>query len=318
LKDQFNKLEGFFRNTLKIETFSAEGKAGEVGFQGEGGSGFTFPFLKFKAEFHTKMRADRESRETVRTEYRPRMSELVHIVKNLLTDIKSKIKGKKELLILVDGLDRVAVKPAEKLFAEDGQHIALIDNVHMLLTVPISLIHSVKSAVVESTVGKMHVLKNLRLITSTKTTTAETEKNRATMKDVVLKRMEEHLISLEALELAITYSGGVFRTLIDLIATAALEAVVSEGKTIGEKDMLNAVKEFRIKRSRPLGRSHWEILLQIDKNKKFSGDMDERRLELLQGLYILEYINDEVWYRVNPIIESLLEEWKQIVDTNPR
>ncbi len=70
--------------------------------------------------------------------------------------------------------------------------------------------------------------------------------------------------------------------------------------------------------SRPLRRSQKEILIEIDSNKKFSGDLDEKRLELLQGLYILEYINDEVWYSVNPILESLLEERKQIIAANPR
>ena len=98
----------------------------------------------------------------------------------------------------------------------------------------------------------------------------------------------------------------------------SLEAVILAGKSISEKDVENAVKEFRISMSRPLRRSQKEILIEIDSNKKFSGDLDEKRLELLQGLYILEYINDEVWYSVNPILESLLEERKQIIAANPR
>jgi hypothetical protein len=47
--------------------------------------------------------------------------------------------------------------------------------------------------------------------------------------------------------------------------------------------------------------------------------MDEKRLELLAGLYVLEYINDIVWYGVNPLLESLLDEWKAIINaTSPK
>ncbi|HLP44470.1 MAG TPA: hypothetical protein VK469_00895 [Candidatus Kapabacteria bacterium] len=312
-KNQFEKLEGFFREKLKIETTQSKGRTKEMGIQSEAGSSFIFLFLKFKADFYAKMRGDVDSRHTVRNEYRPRINELTGLVKNLVMDIKPKLEGK-EPLIIVDGLDRAAVVAAEKLFADDAQNLALIDNVSMLLTVPISLIHSVKSAMVENTVGKMHVLKNILIRTSNKTKTDETERNREAMKNAVLRRMEEKLISAEALDMAVDYAGGVFRTLIELIASAALQADVIKGTRISENDMKEAIKELRIKRSRSLSRSQWEILIEIDTNKKFTGDMDEKRLQLLAGLYVLEYINGGEWYSVNPLLESLLDEWKVIIN----
>jgi len=314
-KDQFEKLEGFFHEKLNIETTHIKGKTNEIGIQAEVGGGFSFPILKSKAEFFAKMRGNAESRETVRKVYRPRLNELTSLVKNLVMDIKSKLKGK-DLLIIVDGMDRAAVNAAEKLFAEDGQNLALIDNATMLLTVPISLIHSVKAAVVEATVGRMHVLKNLRLRTVDKTKDEDTERNCKLMKEAVLRRMDEKLISDKALEMAVYYSGGVFRTLIDLIAFAAVLSKSSDGTSIGEKDMEGAVNEHRIKKTRPLGRSQWEILIEIDTNKKFIGDMNEKRLELLAGLYVLEYINGGEWYSVNPLLERLLDDWKAIINAS--
>ncbi|MCX6583370.1 MAG: hypothetical protein NT166_24600 [Candidatus Aminicenantes bacterium] len=314
-KDQFEKLEGFFREKLKIETTHTKGKTKEMGIQSEAGGGFTLPFLKLRADFFAKMRGDVDSRQIVRNEYRPRMNELTGLVKNLVMDIKSKLKGK-EPLIVVDGLDRAAVNAAEKLFAEDGQNLALLDNATMLLTVPISLIHSVKASVVEATVGRMHVLKNLRLRTVDKTQDEDTERNCKLMKEAVLRRMDEKLISPKALEMAVYYSGGVFRTLIDLIAFAAVLSKSSNGTSIGEKDMEGAVNEHRIKKTRPLGRSQWEILIEIDTNKKFIGDMNEKRLELLAGLYVLEYINGGEWYSVNPLLEKNLDDWKKIINAS--
>ena len=314
-RDQFEKLEGFFREKLKIETTYTKGKIKDIGIQSEAGGGFIFSFLKLKGDFYAKMRGDVESRKIVREEYRPRINELTGLVKKLVRDIESKLK-RKELLIIVDGLDRASVNAAEKLFTEDGQNFALIDNVTMLLTVPISLIHSVKASVVEATVGRMHVLKNLRLRTLENAQDDDTNYNCKLMKEAVLRRMDEKLISPNALEMAVYYSGGVFRTLIDLIAYAAVLSKSSNGISIGEKDMEGAVNEHRIKKTRPLGRSQWEILIEIDTNKKFTGDMDEKRLELLTGLYVLEYINGAEWYRVNPLLEKYLDDWKKIIKTS--
>lgn len=317
LDDRFQDMEGFFHDTLKIGTTHVKAKGVEVAVKTEAGGGFKLPFLKFKADFLAKMRGEAESRKLVRKEYRPRMNELIELVKDLMADVKTKFK-KKEILIIIDGLDRTSVQAAEKLFAEDGQIIALIDNVTMLLTVPISIIHSVKSPIVENAIGKMHVLKNIRLLNQDKKKDEKTEKNWELMKDAILRRLEPQLITDKALEIAVHYSGGVFRTLIELIVSAAVEADVLGSNSISEKDMEGAVKEHRIKKARPLNRTHWEILLEIDQHKKFTGKMDEKRLELLLGLFALEYINGDEWYSVNPLLESRLEEWRKLVEAKEK
>lgn len=317
LDDRFRKMEGFFHKTLKIETTHVKARGGETAVKTEAGAGFKLPFLKFKADFLAKMRGEAESRKLVRKEYRPRMNELIELVKDLMADVKAKFK-KKEILIIIDGLDRTSVQAAEKLFAEDGQIIALIDNVTMLLTVPISIIHSVKSPIVENAIGKMHVLKNIRLLNQDKKKDEKTEKNWELMKSAILRRLEPQLITDKALEIAVHYSGGVFRTLIELIVSAAVEADVLGSNSIGEKDMEGAVKEHRIKKARPLNRIHWEILLEIDQHKKFTGKMDEKRLELLLGLFALEYINGDEWYSVNPLLESRLGEWRKLIEAKEK
>ncbi|MCP5051603.1 MAG: hypothetical protein GY940_30830, partial [bacterium] len=104
------------------------------------------------------------------------------------------------------------------------------------------------------------------------------------------------------------------RSLIELIAYAAVEAEVSQAESIGQRDMEEAVSELRINKARPLGRSHWEILLEVDQYHTFIGEMDEKRLELLAGLYALEYINGDDWYSVNPLLESRLEEQRKLLE----
>jgi len=311
--DQFAKMEKFFHDSLKIETGIEEAKARGMGLEAGAGAKSPFSFLKLKFGFSARMQTNTESRLLIRQEYRPRLTELITLVKDLLKSIKPGL-GEKEPLLVIDGLDRTSVQASRKLFVEDGPSIALLDDVTMLLTVPISLIHSVESPIVEAVIGKMYVLKNIRLCTSTGGDDKETGKNRELMKEAIRHRLEDpDLIHDEALDMAIRFSGGVFRLLIDLIASAAVLSSVYGGKGIDKKDMEEAVNEHRIKRARTLDREHWKILLEVDKHKKFIGTMNDKRLELLLGLFVLEYINSGEWYRVNPLLESRLAEWEKII-----
>lgn len=311
IRDQFKKLEGFFHDKLKIESSRQDSTLKDIGLKTEAGSGIKLPFLKLGAGFYARMRGQSDSRRMVREEYRPRLGELIDLVKSLLADLKSNLEGK-EPFIIIDGLDRTSVGSAEKLFVDDGQNIALLDNATMLLTVPISIINSAKSPLVEANIGKIWVLKNLRLMTQNNKKDETAERNWNLMKQVILKRVESQLISRKALDMMVHYSGGVFTTLINLLVRAALEAETTGKSAIGKKEMERAVIEEKIKKSRPLGRGDWEILIEVDRHKGFISQIDEKKLELMSGLYILGYINDVEWYAVNPLLEDRLKERRKI------
>ncbi len=318
IRNEFEKLEGFFRDRLTIGSLHTDIKDKEAGVQTEAGGGLSLPFLNLRALFYAKMKALAEYRKMVRKEYRPRLTELVELIKSLLVDLKAKLKTR-EPLVVIDGLDRISsVKTAEKLFVEDGQNIAMLDNASMLLTVPISVIHSVKSAQVESNIGKIWVLKNLRLKDYNNQADDIAKENWRLMKQAVLKRLDEEkqLIEEKALDAAVYYSGGVFTTLINLVADAAVHAETQGETAIGEKDMNQAVIEQKIKKTRPLSRTHWEILLEIDQHKTFISEMDEKKLELLTGLFALEYINGDEWYSVNPLLEERMRQFKALLEAN--
>lgn len=314
IDEQLKKIAGFFHDELKIESSQIKANQKEMNIKAQAGTGFTLPFLKLKSDFSTKMQGQRESRELVRTEFRPRLNELIELLNRLLAGIKSKARPA-NMLIIIDGLDRVPLKVAEKLFVEDGQNIALVTNASMLLTIPISIIHSVKSAPVESVIGPIRPLRNIRLLNRKGKRDKQTTKNWELMRQLVLHRLEPELISEKALELAVKYSGGMFRTLIELIAFAAIESKIKEGKAIDEHYMKKAVTEFKIKKSRPLSKDHWAVLLEIHQEKDFMPNLDDKRLELLAGLYALEYSNGEEWYAINPLLEDKLERYKQLVNS---
>jgi len=313
---EFDKLEGFFRKKLKVEEVRSRLRQSSLGAEAKISLGAKIPLIKMAANFYAKIRGQHEFRKIVRETYRPRLTELVDLVNDLLIDISGK---NHDILLIVDGLDRTPLKPARKLYAEDGHHLSKIRNASLLLTVPIPLIHSTSAAMIQSEVGPITTLKNIRLQTRTRQDDEKTEAHRKILTDAVYKRIENHqLIAPEALNMAVQYSGGVFRTLIDLISQAAIKSVVLDGKQISLKDMQDAVNEARINQKRPLTHRHWEMLLEIDDHKKFLTDGDEERLELLRGLYALEYINGEEWFEVSPLLQDAVEEYRKEFKSTPK
>ncbi|MGV0028046.1 hypothetical protein [Phormidesmis priestleyi] len=70
----------------------------------------------------------------------------------------------------------------------------------------------------------------------------------------------------------------------------------------------NLRNEFEVS----LGSNRYQILLTTYENAKPDEVNDGEFLELLHGLYVLEYRNDSVWYDVHPIVVDLLRREKLI------
>lgn len=110
-----------------------------------------------------------------------------------------------------------------------------------------------------------------------------------------------------AIDKAIYYSGGVVRDFVRLVHSACTDALVREEENIDEKNIDNAIHERRNDYTRLLSKEDLE-LLQTIKSKRPSAGKDERMLRLLHNRAILEYVNDERWCDVNPLLEDLVEE----------
>lgn len=320
LQKELQQMEQFFRNKLSMDQIQRNITQKEIGIEGKvQAKSPSWGFLSLKASFFSKMKGQVESREIVRESYRPRLDELTDLLNRFVLEIRTQ-KEHKPVLLIIDGLDRVrSPEKAKKLFVKDIQSLISLHDLSMLLTLPVSIIHSPYAENVKGALGNMgtiQVLKNLRLRTKTGGGDDESRRNIAIMKQAVLNRMESPLIEEDALEEAIRISGGVFRSLISMIANAAIEPSVDEKGRITLEEIEEVAKGERISRSRGLDARHWEILIEIVENKEFSKKMDNQWLELLSGLFVLEYINGEEWYDVNPLLEKGVEERREKLGTN--
>ena len=294
ITDRFDKAEGFFRGRLR----TSEETSGVLGL---------------KINLFTILKTDAQFRKVIREEYRPRLNELIQLLDDLLLEVTAYYETRIPLIV-IDGLDLVSEEKAQKLFTADATYIAQIKNAGMLLTLPISVIHSTAATHVAKVFGQAPIsFKNLRLTDQDGKVDPKAETNRQTMRDFVLRRMDASLIEDEALDMVIHYSGGVFRTLVDLLSDAAVNADVNDENLITATHVKDAANEMKIGMSRTLMRDQWELLQEIHEHKQL---LSQTKLDtwrtLLQGLYALEYTNGEEWYDLNPLLMESLKRFQSL------
>lgn len=127
-----------------------------------------------------------------------------------------------------------------------------------------------------------------------------------TLKHFVCLRMNLNLIEAEALELAITYSGGVFRELARVIRTAIGNARRRSGDRIELQDVEWAANELRVEYRRILDREDIKFLKKVKDCQHL--EYHERLRPLLQLLAVLEYRGAENWCDVHPVLRKMLNE----------
>jgi len=69
-----------------------------------------------------------------------------------------------------------------------------------------------------------------------------------------------------------------------------------------------AVKKLRLDFDTRLGTTDYEMLMVTYRDFKPENPKAKDFLDLLHGLYVLEYRNDSLWYDIHPIVLELLKQ----------
>lgn len=133
---------------------------------------------------------------------------------------------------------------------------------------------------------------------------------------ILLRRIPERLIEPETLNKIILNSGGVLREVIRIANSCCSVCLLSirmeperQEMQIDDEVLAQAINDLRNDFATPLSQAHYRILTTIY-NELLPNDTDADRqkfLDLLHGVYILEYRNADLWYDVHPIIADLLK-----------
>jgi len=259
-------------------------------------AGLSAVFLKLLS----RLKIEYTNRESIRQTVKPRLSELVGIINLIIAEAELKIE--KKILVIIEDLDKTDLKSAKEIFYERQTSLTL-PNCNIIYTVPIALLYCFDAPQIGQGFNKIHILPNVSI--TNRDDLSQNPKGRETMKGFVEKRMSLELIENDALEHAITISGGVFREMAKLIRTSADNAIGRGEEKIELVDVKQAESEIRNEFRRILETDDYKALTIIHATRELKGS--DVCAKLLHELSILEYQNDENWCDVHPAIIPLIE-----------
>ena len=254
--------------------------------------------------FFTRLLAGLKVQYSIRNETRrniePRLSEFVIIIDLIVAEIE--LRTGRNVLVAIDDLDKPDLVVVRELFYE---RLASLNSPHcsIIYTIPIALLYSPEAGQIVHAFAGSWVLPSVTI--AEHMTRISNESGRGVMREFVTKRMSLDLIDQDALEYAITISGGLFREMTRIIRDAADHAIARGAEQIEKRDVEEAESEIRNEFRRMLETEDYETLVEIHGEQELRGA--ETLAKLLHNMSVLEYKNDENWCDVHPAIIPLIE-----------
>lgn len=202
-------------------------------------------------------------------------------------------------LIIIDDMDKPPVDKARAIF-HDRREIMMQPSCAIVYTVSSALFYSKEFDAIRD---QALFLPNIHLHPPMQPEVHE-EAGYETMKQFVRVRMDDCLINEDALELAVTYSGGVFREMSRIMRTSIGRARRRRAGKVEVSDIEATATEIRNEYRRILDREDIKLLKKIMENNRL--EYSERMTGLMTLLAVLEYRNGDNWCDVHPVLRKLI------------
>jgi GTPase SAR1 family protein len=262
--------------------------------------------LKAKIPFYLleimgRIKNESTTRVEIRKQIEPRVSELISLINDTIAEIE---KNDKQILVIIDNLEKIESDNALKLFYNHGTQLTQ-PMCKIIYTFPISLKSSSIFPQIRMNFSDVYVHPNIK-IHEKDGSEHHYEKGRDFMKEIVSKRVSLDLFEPDALEYILDMSGGVVREFIRIIRDSSIRAL-TRGKITIDKDIaIDVVNGLKNLYQAQLSDSDYEVLLEVYKTKDIK--RDDKLVNLLHNLSVLEYRNGRSWCDLNPVVRSILDE----------
>jgi hypothetical protein len=254
------------------------------------------------------------SREEVRhLEVRPEIANIIRAVNDIIEDVEAKAQC--PLLLIVDGLDKFELKEAREFFVRSQVLNQL--SCRTVYVTPLALYYSADFRQARERF-LTQVFPNVAIYPPDNRNTPLAEGYRV-FQAVVNRRLKplglayQELFEDKALDLLIQMSGGVMREFIRLVQSALVSARVKKldriNYEIATEAMFRARRDFKA----GLDEQHFQEIARFLRSGVPSGTLECE--ELLENLYILSYINNNLWYDIHPNVLPLFYEWEKQTKT---
>lgn len=271
----------------------------EVGIEAKTPS--LFNFLGILAKVKANILGTKENADKIRTVFKNNFTEFAQKVNEFFEHVNIELRKNnisKELLFIVDGLEKVATKALRKKIVDDESNRIRQIRANTIFTLPLHLMPLRQKLIAFSTVVTFPFVK----IREKKGDVVPQAVDR--FMEFVFKRIDESLFdSPETVKKAILYGGGSPRELLRILEYWNLFADEEKG-ILDEASLDKAIKKLAAETAQYVSNDNLEKLKILKENneKGIPTPFDEDWQDLLEKLIVLEY-NDGNYKRVNPIVE---------------
>jgi hypothetical protein len=255
-----------------------------------------------------KLSREAKTRQCLRTQLDQKISDLIQKLNWLIIDIEE--KSEKELVIVVDDLDKLARGQQSEDFFYKNYQLLIEPSCFVVYTFPIPLaFHPQYENVRHAFNGDVILLQ----IPVWKRNREPHQEGRKFYTDVISRRIEPDLLDKGVLEYAIESTGKLVE-LVEVMKEASLSAFRKGQKRISKNDVAQALEKLRMTFDRTLTDAHKKKLLEINKCKEAREEEPDSVLtrDLLFSLTAVEYEDEDGrWCEVNAMLLPLVEKWSQ-------
>ena len=248
-----------------------------------------------------RMRLEPARRVEIRQTFEKDITGLIAVINAISSAIYA--KEKRYPLVLIDDMDKPELEKARAIF-HDRREIMTQPNCVIVYTVSSALFYSKEFDAIRD---QAIFLPNINIAKSLPEESVFQE-GISTLKKFIKLRMSPTLIEPEAAELAIQYSGGVFREMARIMRTSIGRARRRKASIIEVADIEWSATEIRNEYRRILDKEDIKLLRRIYKTKRL--EYVDRLRPLMQLLAVLEYReyrNGENWCDIHPVLRNLID-----------
>ncbi|MBD2447869.1 ATP-binding protein [Nostoc sp. FACHB-152] len=289
--------------------FASRTRTEERSFQAEAEVGFDLLSL-----IKTKLKADATVRDEIKHEFERKISDLVARINEIAALIQAATQ--KEIIVIIDDLDKLDLGRVNDIY-RDNIKALFQPNFRVIYTIPIAVLREtfLSTIITTETNDQIVVMPVLKVFEKGKNRLPDAHPRIEVQKllcEILEKRIASDLLEKSTAEKLVVQSGGVLRELIRIaneccrICLRLIRRKPGEKVVIDDSILEQAINKIRNDFSIRLGKLDFEILQSTYENFMPDDPKQPEFLDLLHGLYVLEYRNDETWYDVHPIsVETL-------------
>ncbi|MBN3946701.1 MAG: AAA family ATPase [Nostoc sp. NMS7] len=271
------------------------------------------------AKITAKTKESPQLRRRLRDYLEPRTANILQSINQELLERATKelkARGKKGLVVIVDNLDRVAIRPLpsgrslpEYLFIQRGEQLRKL-NCHVVYTIPLALTFSNDSAELQHRLGGGVAPKVLPMIPVRLRSGGIFPQGLTMLRQMVLARafpdilasdrlglITEVFDSLETLDRLCLISGGHVRDLLGLL----FDCLREQDPPFDRECVELVIRRQRDYRTNAIDPHEWELIFQVVQQQRVRGDIEY--YTLLRSLFVFEYRDHQgAWFAVNPVL----------------